>query len=70
MRALTAPQETPVTSRFKPNDDDLRGMLAWHAELTTELQRRLHDAQVYVRGHRNDPELMAILTGNDKQDES
>ena len=59
-----------MTSRFKPDDDDLRGMLAWHADITTELQRRLLNAQVYLRGHRNDPELMAILNGSEKQDAS
>lgn len=63
MRALRHTQGDIMPSRFKPDDDDLRGMIAWHAEITVELQRRVLAAQVYLRGHRNDPELMAILEG-------
>jgi hypothetical protein len=59
-----------LSGRFKPDDDDLRGMLAWQTAVMTELQRRVLDAQAYVRGHRNDPELMAILNGKDRTDDT
>jgi len=59
-----------LSSRFKPDDDDLRGMLAWQTAVMTELQRRVLDAQAYVRGHRYDPELMAILNGKDRTDDT
>lgn len=52
------------TGRFEPGIESLRRSLAWHANVTTELQHRLVEAQKYVRTHSGDPKLMAILAGN------
>lgn len=51
-------------SRFNPSDDDLRESLAWHSQITAELQRRVVEAQRYVRTHSGDPKLIAILGGD------
>lgn len=54
-------------SRFDQTVDDLKRSLAWHVEVTLRLQRRLLEAQKYVRGHSGDPQLLALLNSDVKE---
>lgn len=57
-------------SRFDGNADSLRRSLAWHATVTTEMQRRLVEAEKYVRTHSGDPRLLAILSRKGETDDT
>lgn len=51
-------------SRFAKEPAELERMLQWHAQITTELQRRVLEAAQYVRAHNGDPKLLNILEGS------
>ena len=52
------------TGRFDPDNEQLRRSLAWHAEITKDLQGRVLKARRYVTAQIGDPELLAILDGH------
>lgn len=51
-------------SRFTKEPAEIERMLQWHAQITTELQRRVLEATQYVRSHNGDPKLLSILEGS------
>lgn len=51
-------------SRFTKEPNEIERILQWHAEVTSELQRRVLEATRYVRAHNGDPSLLAILEGS------
>jgi hypothetical protein len=61
-------KENRVT-RFQPTVESLTASLEWHARVTTELQSRVTEAQKYIRGRINDPQLERILNGAAPEEE-
>lgn len=48
------------TGRFDPDNEQLRKSLAWHAEITKDLQGRVLKARRYVTAQIGDPELLNV----------
>jgi hypothetical protein len=55
--------------RFEPTIESLTASLEWHARITLELQSRVTEAQKYIRGRVNDPQLERILHGAAPEEE-
>ncbi|MBP5800759.1 hypothetical protein J2D78_01550 [Microbacterium maritypicum] len=56
-------------SRFTKEPAEIERMLQWHAQITTELQRRVLEAAQYVRSHNGDPKLLDILEGSHRPEQ-